>query len=179
MNLTVSRFTSRVVPILLATCGLIVAAPEVRAQAARHGTLGNWGTGNWGGSSFTVGRSTIYANGMVSNRVGDMTYFNNGLVGRQFGRVTVYTNGLVSVDGDRARYFSNYSVGVERGDAREHESPLERFAAKAGEWSPRESDLCAAATPGRKPPPAAGTGRPRTTAGNAARLHERAPYASH
>jgi len=122
MNLTVSRFTSRVVPILLATCGLIVAAPEVRAQAARHGTLGNWGTGNWGtgnwgtgnwgGSSFTVGRSTIYANGMVSNRVGDMTYFNNGLVGRQFGRVTVYTNGLVSVDGDRARYFSNYSVGV-------------------------------------------------------------------
>jgi len=112
MNLTVSRFTSRVVSILLAACGLIAAAPEVRAQAAQHGTLGNWGTGNWGGSSFTVGRSTIYANGMVSNRVGDMTYFNNGLVGRQFGRVTVYTNGLVSVDGDRARYFSNYSVGV-------------------------------------------------------------------
>lgn len=91
---------------------MVAAADEARAQAARHGTIGNWGTGNWGGSSFTVGRSTMYANGLVSNRVGDMTYFNNGLVGRQFGRVTVYTNGLVSVDGQRARYFSNYSVGV-------------------------------------------------------------------
>ncbi|MFM7206127.1 MAG: hypothetical protein ACKO4T_05590 [Planctomycetaceae bacterium] len=100
----------------LAAClCLMAAAPATaRGQAARHGTLGNWGngSGNWGGSSFTVGRSTIYANGMVSNRVGDMTYFNNGLVGRQFGRVTVYTNGLVSVDGDRGRFYSNYSVGV-------------------------------------------------------------------
>ncbi len=94
-------------------CCLAVAGPQdVRAQAARHGTIGNWGSGNWGGSSFTVGRSTIYANGLVSNRVGDLTYFNNGLVGRQMGNVTVYTNGLVSVDGRRARYFSNYSVGV-------------------------------------------------------------------
>jgi len=91
---------------------MLAAAGECRAQAARHGTIGNWGNTNWGGSSFTVGRNTIYADGLVSNRVGDMTYFNNGLVGRQFGRVTVYTNGLVSVDGQRARYFSNYSVGV-------------------------------------------------------------------
>lgn len=96
------------------TLVMVAAAPvhESRAEAARHGTLGNWGSGNWGGSSFTVGRSTIYANGMVANRVGDMTYFNNGLVGRQFGRATVYNNGLVSVDGERARFFSNYSVGV-------------------------------------------------------------------
>ena len=100
---------------LMPLIALLLAAPfmhEVRGEAARHGTLGTWGSGNWGGSSFTVGRSTIYANGMVSNRVGDMTYFNNGLVGRQFGRVTVYTNGLVSVDGERARIYSNYSVGV-------------------------------------------------------------------
>lgn len=90
-------------------------ASSARAEAARHGTIGNWGTvgtGNWGGSSFTVGRSTIYANGLVSNRVGDMTYFNNGLVGRDVGNVTVYTNGLVSANSRRAQYFSNYAVGV-------------------------------------------------------------------
>lgn len=103
---------SRLALLVAAGCLVVVSPAEVRGQAARHGTIGNWGSGNWGGSSFTVGRSTIYANGMVANRVGDMTYFNNGLVGRQFGRVTVYTNGLVSVDGERARYFSNYSVGV-------------------------------------------------------------------
>ena len=93
-------------------CLGLMAPDEAHAQAARHGTIGTWGSGNWGGSSFTVGRSTMYANGLVSNRVGDMTYFNNGLVGRQVGRVTVYSNGLVSMDGDRARFFSNYSVGV-------------------------------------------------------------------
>ena len=91
---------------------LIAASGTAHAQAARHGTIGNWGTGNWGGSSFTVGRSTMYANGLVSNRMGDMTYFNNGLVGRDFGRVTVYTNGLVAVNGRHARYFSNNAVGV-------------------------------------------------------------------
>lgn len=113
MPLDAYSFVSRMAPVFLAAGCLVAVTPaEARAQAARHGTIGNWGTGNWGGSSFTVGRSTIYANGMVSNRVGDMTYFNNGLVGRQFGRVTVYTNGLVSVDGDRARYFSNNAVGV-------------------------------------------------------------------
>jgi len=113
MPLNAPFFVSRLASVFLAACCLVATTPtEARAQAARHGTIGNWGTGNWGGSSFTVGRSTIYANGMVSNRVGDMTYFNNGLVGRQFGRVTVYTNGLVSVDGDRARFFSNYAVGV-------------------------------------------------------------------
>jgi hypothetical protein len=58
---------------------LACAGAAAQAQAARHGTLGNWGGGNWGGSSFTVGRSTMYANGLVSNRVGDLTYFNNGL----------------------------------------------------------------------------------------------------
>ena len=95
-------------------CCLACATPvEARAQAARHGTIGDWrGSGNWGGSSFTVGRSTMYANGLVSNRVGDLTYFNNGLVARQMGNVTLYSNGLVAVDGRRARYFSNYSVGV-------------------------------------------------------------------
>ena len=100
--------------LVVAAIGLVVAMPlrPARAEAARHGTLGTWGTGNWGGSSFTVGRSTLYANGLVSNRVGDMTYFNNGLVGRQVGNVTVYTNGLVSANGRRAQYFSNYAVGV-------------------------------------------------------------------
>jgi len=100
--------------LLVAVIGSLIAAPAryARAEAARHGTIGTWGTGNWGGSSFTVGRSTLYANGLVSNRVGDMTYFNNGLVGRQFGNVTIYTNGLVSANGRRAQYFSNYAVGV-------------------------------------------------------------------
>ena len=99
--------------LVVAAYCLVVAAPrDAQAQAARHGTLGNWGSGNWGGSSFTVGRSTMYSNGMVSNRVGDLTYFNNGLVGRQMGNVTIYNNGLVSVDGRRARFYSNNSVGV-------------------------------------------------------------------
>jgi hypothetical protein len=100
--------------LLVAAIALLVGLPPraARAEAARHGTIGYWGTGNWGGSSFTVGRSTIYANGLVSNRVGDMTYFNNGLVGRQFGNVTIYNNGLVSANGRRAQYFSNYAVGV-------------------------------------------------------------------
>lgn len=103
----------RLVMLVVAACGVLATAPdEARGQAARHGTIGYWGDGAWGGSSFTVGRSTIYANGLVANSVGDMTYFSNGLVARRLGRVTVYTNGLVSVDGERARYFSNYSVGV-------------------------------------------------------------------
>jgi hypothetical protein len=87
--------------------GLVIDLPEAHAQAARHGTLGNWG-----GSSFNVGRSTLYANGLMSNRVGDMTYFNNGLVGRQIGQVTVYNNGLIAVDRGNATFFSNYAVGV-------------------------------------------------------------------
>jgi hypothetical protein len=91
---------------------LFADLPQARGEAARHGTLGNWGSGNWGGSSFTVGRSTMYANGLVSNRIGSMTYFNNGLVGRQMGQVTVYNNGLVAVEGRRATYFSNNAVGV-------------------------------------------------------------------
>lgn len=86
--------------------GLFIDLPEAHAQAARHGTLGNWG------SSFNVGRSTMYANGLMSNRVGDMTYFNNGLVGRQIGNVTVYNNGLIAVDRGNATFFSNYAVGV-------------------------------------------------------------------
>jgi hypothetical protein len=103
----------RLAALLAALTLLLIAAPgSVQAEAARHGTIGNWGTGNWGGSSFTVGRSTMYANGLVSNRMGDMTFFNNGLVGRDFGRVTVYNNGLVAVNGRHARYFSNNAVGV-------------------------------------------------------------------
>ena len=98
--------------VVTACCLVVSASDDARAQAARHGTLGNWGSGTWGGSSFTVGRSTMYSNGMVSNRVGDLTYFNNGLVGRQMGNVTIYNNGLVSVDGRRARFYSNNSVGV-------------------------------------------------------------------
>lgn len=98
--------------VVVACCLVVSASGDVHAQAARHGTLGNWGSGNWGGSSFTVGRSTMYANGLVSNRVGDVTYFNNGLVGRQMGNVTIYNNGLVSVDGRRARFYSNNAVGV-------------------------------------------------------------------
>jgi len=98
--------------VVTACCLVVSASGDAQAQAARHGTLGNWGSGNWGGSSFTVGRSTMYSNGMVSNRVGDLTYFNNGLVGRQMGNVTIYNNGLVSVDGRRARFYSNNSVGV-------------------------------------------------------------------
>lgn len=98
--------------VVTACCLVVSASGDAQAQTARHGTLGNWGSGNWGGSSFTVGRSTMYSNGMVSNRVGDLTYFNNGLVGRQMGNVTIYNNGLVSVDGRRARFYSNNSVGV-------------------------------------------------------------------
>jgi len=86
---------------------LVAGSGEAHAQAARHGTLGNWG-----GSSFNVGRSTIYANGLMSNRVGNTTYFNNGLVGRQVGTVTVYNNGLIAVDRGRMTIYSNYAVGV-------------------------------------------------------------------
>ena len=93
-------------------CLVVATSGDAHAQDARHGTLGNWGSGNWGGSSFSVGRSTMYANGLVSNRVGDVTYFNNGLVGIQRGVVTLYNNGLVSVDGRRARFYSNTAVGV-------------------------------------------------------------------
>jgi hypothetical protein len=93
----------------LVLAGVLILAhgAPAHAEAARHGTLGNWG-----GSSFNVGRSTIYANGLMSNRVGDTTYFNNGLVGRRMGAVTVYNNGLISVDRGRATYFSNNAVGV-------------------------------------------------------------------
>jgi len=98
----------RLAMLVVTACCLVVAASgDAQAQDARHGTLGNWG-----GSSFTVGRSTMYANGLVSNRVGDVTYFNNGLVGIQRGNVTLYNNGLVSVDGRRARFYSNAAVGV-------------------------------------------------------------------
>ena len=48
-----------------------------------------FGLGNWGGSSISVGRSTFYANGLVSNQVGNTSFFNNGLVGRQYGNLTL------------------------------------------------------------------------------------------
>ena len=98
--------------VVTACCLVVAASGDAHAQDARYGTIGNWGSGNWGGSSVTVGRSTMYANGLVSNRVGDVTYFNNGLVGIQRGSVTLYNNGLVSVDGRRARFYSNAAVGV-------------------------------------------------------------------
>lgn len=98
----------RLAMLVVTACCLVVAASgDAHAQDARHGTLGNWG-----GSSFTVGRSTIYANGLVANQVGNMSYFNNGLVGRRMGNVTVYNNGLVGVSRGNLTYFSNYAVGV-------------------------------------------------------------------
>jgi hypothetical protein len=97
----------RIVQFAALLLGMSAGAAHVQAQTGRHGTLGNWG-----GSSFNVGRSTIYANGLVSNRVGGMTYFNNGLVGRQVGNVTIYNNGLIAVDRGNATYFSNSAVGV-------------------------------------------------------------------
>lgn len=108
------RLSPALLGLLLVTalaCGGL-SPREAHGEAARHGTLGYWGSGNWGGSSFTVGRSTIYANGLVANQVGNMSYFNNGLVGRRMGNVTVYNNGLVGVSRGNATYFNNYSVGV-------------------------------------------------------------------
>jgi hypothetical protein len=79
---------------------------------AAHGQHPGFGQGNWGGSSFTVGRSTFYANGLVANRVGNMTYYNNGLVSRDYGKTTIYTNGLLSARFGRNTYYSNAAVGV-------------------------------------------------------------------
>ena len=71
-----------------------------------------FGQGNWGGSSFTVGRSTFYANGLVATRVGHTSYYNNGLVSRDYGKTTIYTNGLLSARFGRNTYYSNAAVGV-------------------------------------------------------------------
>lgn len=71
-----------------------------------------FGLGNWGGSSVSVGRSTFYANGLVSNQVGRTSFFNNGLVGRQYGNLTLYNNGLVSGQVGPTTYYSNLAVGV-------------------------------------------------------------------
>ena len=79
---------------------------------AAHGQHPGFGQGNWGGSSFTVGRSTFYANGLVANRVGNTSYYNNGLVSRDYGKTTIYTNGLLSARFGRNTYYSNAAVGV-------------------------------------------------------------------
>lgn len=80
--------------------------------AVTYAQRAGFGSGNWGGSSFTVGRSTFYANGLVANRVGTMTYYNNGLVARDYGKTTIYTNGLLSARFGTNTYFSNAAVGV-------------------------------------------------------------------
>lgn len=71
-----------------------------------------FGQGNWGGSSVSVGRSTFYANGLVSNQVGRTSFFNNGLVGRQYGNLTLYNNGLVAGRSGTTTYYSNLAVGI-------------------------------------------------------------------
>jgi len=63
---------SRLIPCAAAV--LLVAAAGARAEQG-------FGLGNWGGSSVQMGRTTLYANGLVANRVGRTEYFNNGLVG--------------------------------------------------------------------------------------------------
>ena len=94
--------------IAVAGCFVLVLAASQAALAQQ----GGFGTGNWGGSSFSVGRTTFYANGLVANRVGDTSYFNNGLVGRQYGGVTLYSNGLVAGRSGRNTVFSNSGIGV-------------------------------------------------------------------
>jgi hypothetical protein len=79
--------------------------PDARGESG-------FGQGNWGGSSVSVGRSTFYANGLVSNQVGRTSFFNNGLVGRQYGNLTLYNNGLVAGRAGTTTYFSNLAVGV-------------------------------------------------------------------
>jgi hypothetical protein len=85
---------------------MIASGPAARGQHP------GFGQGNWGGSSFTVGRSTFYANGLVANRVGNTSYYNNGLVSRDYGKTTIYTNGLLSARFGRNTYYSNAAVGV-------------------------------------------------------------------
>lgn len=82
------------------------------AASAAEADQGGFGTGNWGGNRLDVGRTSFYANGLVSNRLGETTFFNNGLVARQYGRTTLYSNGLVSGQMGRTTYFSNLAVGV-------------------------------------------------------------------
>jgi hypothetical protein len=84
---------------------------ELWAGDAVRGETG-FGLGNWGGSSVSVGRSTFYANGLVSNQVGNTSFFNNGLVGRQYGNLTLYNNGLVAGRSGPNTFYSNLAVGV-------------------------------------------------------------------
>jgi hypothetical protein len=92
-------------PVSLAVAAIsLLPAPA----AAENG----FGLGNWGGNSISVGRSSFYANGLVSNRLGRAEYFNNGLVGIRSGNLTLYNNGLVSGQGRRNTYFTNLAVGV-------------------------------------------------------------------
>jgi len=93
---------------LRSALAILLAAWFARPVAAENG----FGMGNWGGSSVAVGRSTFYANGLVSNRVGRTEYFNNGLVGMRYGNVTLYNNGLAAAEGRRYGVSSNLAVGV-------------------------------------------------------------------
>jgi hypothetical protein len=91
--------------IAIIAAGMACAAGPASAQSG-------FGSGNWGGSSVSVGNSTMYANGLVAQRVGRTEYFNNGLVGQRVGNLTLYNNGLVAGHGRGNTYFSNLAVGV-------------------------------------------------------------------
>ena len=92
---------------VIAAALLLLAWAPGRASAEQ-----GFGLGNWGGNSVAVGRTTLYANGLVSQRMGRTEYFNNGLVGQRYGNVTLYNNGLVAGHGRRNTFFSNLAVGV-------------------------------------------------------------------
>lgn len=100
-----AMFTRPTFPILVVALACAWACPVVLAESG-------FGLGNWGGSSVSVGRSTFYANGLVSNQVGRTSFFNNGLVGRQYGNLTLYNNGLVAGQAGPATFYSNLAVGV-------------------------------------------------------------------
>ena len=95
---------------VISAIGLVLVVGPLGWQDAQ-GESG-FGLGNWGGSSISVGRSTFYANGLVSNPVGNTSFFNNGLVGRQYGNLTLYNNGLVAGRSGPNTYYSNLAVGV-------------------------------------------------------------------
>ena len=99
------HFSPAITSLVVGVLALLGTAGAVRSE-------NGFGTGNWGGSSVSVGRSTIYANGLVSNQVGTMSYFNNGLVGRQYGNLTLYNNGLVAGRSGPNTFYSNLAVGM-------------------------------------------------------------------
>lgn len=102
MRSVLTRMTATALLVGLTGCWV---SPLARGESG-------FGQGNWGGSSVSVGRSTFYANGLVSNQVGRTSFFNNGLVGRQYGNLTLYNNGLVAGRSGTTTYYSNLAVGI-------------------------------------------------------------------